>query len=142
MIAFASRANMIKGLVGGGVGIMLSLVGYRKISGTFRFTLSSDYLWDGIPLVPFVVGLFAASELISYSARGGATVTADKAVQINQGSQVLVGIRDVFSRPWQWLRTYAIGAGIGTIPGLGGGVASFMSYFVGMQRTTEPELYG
>jgi putative tricarboxylic transport membrane protein len=142
MIAFASRANMIKGLVGGGIGIMLSLVGYSEIFGTFRFTLGSDYLWDGIPLVPFVVGLFAVSELISYSARGGATVTAEKAAQINWGSQVLVGIRDVFSRPWQWLRASAIGAGIGIIPGLGGGVASFMSYFVGMQRTTEPELYG
>jgi len=42
----------------------------------------------------------------------------------------------------QWIRASAIGAGIGIVPGLGGGVAAFMSYFVGMQHTTEPELYG
>ncbi len=142
MIAFASRANMVKGLVGGGIGVMLSLVGYSEIYGTFRFTLGSDYLWDGIPLVPFVVGLFAVSELISYSARGGATVARDGAARINWRGQVGMGIRDVLSRPGQWIRASAIGAGIGIIPGLGGGVASFMSYFVGMQRTKEPELYG
>jgi putative tricarboxylic transport membrane protein len=121
---------------------MLSLVGYSDMYDSYRFTLGSNYLWDGVPLVPFVVGLFAVSELISYSARGGATVTADKAADINWHGQVLVGIRDVLSRPVQWIRASAIGAGIGIIPGLGGGVAAFMSYFVGMQRTTEPELYG
>jgi putative tricarboxylic transport membrane protein len=142
MIAFASRANMVKGLVGGGVGVILSLVGYSDIYDTFRFTMGSDYLWDGIPLVPFVVGLFAVSELISYSARGGATVAMDKAADINWRGQVLVGVRDVLSRPMQWIRASAIGAGVGIIPGLGGGVAAFMSYFVGMRHTKEPDLYG
>jgi len=142
MIAFASRANMLKGLVGGGVGVMLSLVGYSEMYGTFRFTLNSDYLWDGIPLVPFVVGLFAVSELLSYAARGGSTVSTAKAADINWHGQVLTGVRDVVMRPLQSLRASVIGAGIGIIPGLGGGVASFMSYFVGMQRTREPELYG
>jgi putative tricarboxylic transport membrane protein len=142
MIAFASRANMVKGLIGGGIGIMLSMVGYSDMYDTFRYTMGSNYLWDGIPLVPFVVGLFAVSELISYSARGGATVTAGKAASIDWHGQVLTGIRDVFSRPLQWLRASIIGAGIGIIPGLGGGVAAFMSYFVGMKHTKEPELYG
>ena len=142
MIAFASRANMVKGLVGGGIGVMLSLVGYSDMYDSFRYTMGSNYLWDGIPLVPFVVGLFAVSELISYSARGGATVTADKAADINWRGQVLVGVMDVLSRPMQWIRASAIGAGIGIIPGLGGAVAAFMSYFVGMKHTTEPDLYG
>jgi putative tricarboxylic transport membrane protein len=142
MIAFASRANMVKGLVGGGIGVMLSLVGYSDMYDSFRYTMGSSYLWDGIPLVPFVVGLFAVSELISYSARGGATVTTDKAADINWRGQVLVGVMDVLSRPMQWIRASAIGAGVGIIPGLGGAVASFMSYFVGMQRTKEPDLYG
>jgi len=40
------------------------------------------------------------------------------------------------------MRSAAIGAGIGIIPGLGGSVAAFLSYFVGMQRTKSPETYG
>jgi putative tricarboxylic transport membrane protein len=142
MIAFASRANMVKGLIGGGVGIMVSMVGYSDMYDTFRYTMGSNYLWDGIPLVPFVVGLFAVSELISYSARGGSTVKSGTAATINWHGQVMMGVRDVLSRPLQWMRASAIGAGIGIIPGLGGGVAAFMSYFVGMQHTKEPELYG
>ena len=142
MIAFASRANMVKGLIGGGIGILLSMVGYSDMYDSYRYTMGSNYLWDGVPLVPFVVGLFAVSELISYSARGGATVQAASAARINWRGQVMTGIKDVLSRPAHWIRASAIGAGIGIIPGLGGGVAAFMSYFVGMQRTKEPETYG
>jgi len=143
MIAFASRANMVKGLVGGGVGLMLSLVGYSEIYDTYRYTLGSDYLWDGIPLVPFVVGLFAVSELITYTARGGTTVSHDVSeTKINWHGQIITGIHDVLSRPVQWMRSAAIGAAIGIIPGLGGSVAAFMSYFVGMQRADDPESYG
>jgi putative tricarboxylic transport membrane protein len=134
---------MVKGLVGSGVGLMLSLVGYSEIYDTYRYTLGSDYLWDGIPLVPFVVGLFAVSELITYAARGGTTVSHDASeTKINWRGQIITGIRDVLSRPDQWMRSAAIGAGIGIIPGLGGSVAAFLSYFVGMQRADNPESYG
>jgi putative tricarboxylic transport membrane protein len=143
MIAFAARANMVKGLIGGGIGLMLSLVGYSDIYDTYRYTLGSDYLWDGIPLVPFVVGLFAVSELLTYTARGGATVTHDASeTKINWHGQILTGIMDVVTRPVQAMRAAVIGAVIGIIPGLGGSVAAFLSYFVGMQRTKSPETYG
>jgi putative tricarboxylic transport membrane protein len=143
MIAFASRANMVKGLVGGGIGLLLSMVGYSEIYDTYRYTMGSDYLWDGIPLVPFVVGLFAVSELIAYTARGGSTVSKEFAqIEINWHGQIRMGIMDVVTRPVQCIRSSAIGAAIGIIPGLGGSVAAFMSYFVGMQRTKSPETYG
>ena len=143
MIAFASRGNVIRGIIGGGIGLLLSMVGYSEMYGAFRYTFDSDYLWDGIPLVPFVVGLFAVSELINYSSRGGATVGGEvQSEGINWRAQTLQGIRDVLSRPLIWMRSACIGSGIGIIPGLGGGVASFMSYVIGMQRTREPDLYG
>ncbi len=71
------------------------------------------------------------------------TVSHDTSeTKINWHGQIITGIRDVLSRPVQWMRAAAIGAGIGIIPGLGGSVASFMSYFVGMQRAENPETYG
>ncbi len=143
MIAFAAKGNMVKGLIGGGVGVMLSMIGFSDMFGAFRFTMGSDYLWDGIPLVPFVVGVFAVSELINYSSRGGSTATTDVSSQdMDWRHQTLQGVADVLKRPIVWMRSAAIGSGIGIIPGLGGGVAAFMSYVVGMQRTKEPELYG
>ena len=142
MIAFASRANMVKGLVGGGIGLMVSLGGYSDMYDSYRYTMGSNYLWDGVPLVPFVVGLFAVSELISYSSLGGTTFQRRSTGAINWHNQVWTGVKDVFSRPVHWLRASAIGAGIGIIPGVGGGVAAFISYFVGMQHAREPETYG
>lgn len=138
MIAFAARGNMIKGLAGGGIGIMISMIGYDEMTGSFRYTHGSNYLWDGIPLVTFVTGLFAVSELIAYASRGGKTVSRSvEAGEIRWGRQVLQGIWDVASRPLQWMRAAAVGAGIGVIPGLGGGVASFMSYILAMQRSRD-----
>lgn len=143
MIAFASKGNMIKGLIGGGIGILLSLVGFSDMFGIFRYTMDSQYLWDGIPLVPFVVGIFAVSELISYSAHGGSTANIKGGKKVaGWHRQTLQGIMDVVSRPFITLRSAIVGAGIGIIPGLGGGVAAFLSYAVGMQRTKEPEKYG
>lgn len=143
MIAFAARGNMVKGLAGGGIGIMISLIGFDDMTGSFRFSHGSTYLWDGVPLVTFVTGLFAISELIAYASRGGSTVADSVEMKgVAWGRQVRQGAWDVFSRPGQAVRASAIGAGIGIIPGLGGGVASFMSYIVGMQRTRDPEGYG
>lgn len=142
-ITVAAKGNMIKGLVGGGIGILLSTIGYTEMFGVFRYTMGSDYLWDGIPLVPFVVGIFAISELFIYSARGGRTVKfADDLQSINWHKQTFQGIMDVFSRPLQAIRSALVGSGIGLIPGLGGPVASFVSYMVAMRRSKHPEDYG
>ena len=142
-IAFAARGNMVKGLVGGGLGILISMVGFSEMYGVFRFTMGSDYLWDGIPLVPFVVGVFAVSELISYTARGGTTVrVGSDSVAIDWKRQTIQGVKDTLSRPVELLRATAIGAGIGVIPGVGAGVASFLSYVVAIQASKHPESFG
>jgi len=142
-IAFAARGNMVKGLVGGGLGILISMVGFSEMYGVFRFTMGSDYLWDGISLVPFVVGVFAVSELISYTARGGTTaVVGTDSKAVDWRGQTIQGIKDTLSRPVELLRATAIGAGIGVIPGVGAGVASFLSYVVAIQASKHPESFG
>ena len=54
-VTFASRQNMVKGLAAGGVGILLSLIGFSSVFGVRRYTLGSEYLWDGIEIVPLAV---------------------------------------------------------------------------------------
>jgi len=142
-IAVAAKGNMIKGLVGGGLGVLISMVGYTEMFGVFRYTMGSEYLWDGIPLVPFVTGLFALSELIIYASRGGSTATlVDMSRSVNWGRQAIKGIMDVVSRPMLSIRSAIVGAVVGIIPGLGGPVASFVSYTVAMRSSKHPEEYG
>ena len=143
MIAFAAKGNLLKGIAGGCIGFLLSLIGFSEMVGVYRFTLGSEYLWDGIPLVPFIVGLFAVSELINYSSRGGKTFQGGGVnTDLDWRGQTAIGIRDVLSRPLVVARSAVIGTGIGIMPGLGGSVAAFMSYAVGLRRSRDPATFG
>src|SRR4029079_12939267 len=77
-VALATGGQFLRGLIAGGIGLMLSFVGYSSVSGDIRFTLDSQYLWDGIPLIPALTGLFAITEMIALSASGG-TISKDAA---------------------------------------------------------------
>jgi putative tricarboxylic transport membrane protein len=141
-IAIASRRNLIKGLAGGCIGLMLSFIGFSEMFGEYRFTLGSNYLWDGLSMVPFIVGLFAVSEMIHYAARGGTTIDESVVVKdLDWRGQTVQGMMDVVRRPMASMRSCVIGAGIGVIPGLGGSVAGFLSYIAGMRHTRD-EMYG
>ena len=65
-VALADSANLLRGLIAGGIGLMLSFVGYDAVHGGVRFAFGSDYLWDGIPLIPALVGLFGMAEMIGF----------------------------------------------------------------------------
>lgn len=144
-ISFASRGNQLKGLAGGCIGVLLSLIGYSAVFAVERYTFGSYYLWDGVQLVPLVIGLFAISEIIVYGAKGGSISQAASSAKLDKSivrKQVKQGIKDVFSRPLVILRSSAIGSVIGAIPGVGGSVANFLSYTVAMHNSSRPEEYG
>ncbi|MFC1872570.1 tripartite tricarboxylate transporter permease [Chloroflexota bacterium] len=138
-VAFAARGNMIKGLFTAGLGILISLIGYSPAILAMRFTGGSWYLFDGLPLIPVLVGLFAVSEMISYSSKGG-TIVKDKVP--GKLSGVFDGVKEVFRHKITFFRSAAIGTGIGIIPGIGGVVASFLAYSTAMQSSKHPETYG
>lgn len=137
--ATISQGSMVDGLIAGGVGILLSLIGLNEPTGLIRFTMGSEYLWDGIPLIPFFVGLFAIGELINYSARGG-TILDENITPEMRGTWV--GFVDVIRHPVCLLRSSAIGTVIGIIPGVGGETANLIAYSVAVQTSKEPESFG
>lgn len=137
-VALAAKGNLLKGLVAGGTGVLLSLIGYSSVFGILRFTGKSEYLWDGIELVPFVVGIFALSEVINYTLRGG-KITA---MATSTAGSVWQGAKDVFRHKLTFLRSSAIGTGIGIIPGVGGTAANFISYVVAKTSSRTPEIFG
>ena len=58
------------------------------------------------------------------------------------GKQAVQGIKDVLSRPLAVARSAMIGSAVGIIPGLGGPVASFVSYTVAMKRSKDSKNFG
>ena len=138
-IAVSTGGRFLRGLIAGALGLMLAFVGYDAVGGGVRFTLGSDYLWDGIQLVPALTGLFAISEMIALSVSGG-TIAREGAAEPITG--VLDGVRQA-ARHWKTtLQGSAIGTVVGAVPGLGGTVAAFLSYTAAMQISKSPETFG
>lgn len=126
IIASISGDNIIKGLMGGIVGILIALVGQDSVSGVVRFAFGNRQLSGGIPLLAVLVGLFALAELLSRSDYDPNNDPARKEkVKISQERLTLGEMK-------RCLRTCTISSIIGTIvgatPGTGGGIAAFISY--------------
>ncbi|MBI3043160.1 MAG: tripartite tricarboxylate transporter permease [Betaproteobacteria bacterium] len=139
-IALSTGGRFLRGLISGLLGLLLSFVGYDAVSGGIRFTAGSEYLWDGISLVPALTGLFAISEMINLSVKGGTVVTSGQAnVRI---TRVTDGVRAVFTHFGVTLRGSAIGAFIGAVPGVGGTVAAFLSYASTLHADRDPASFG
>ena len=133
-ISFASRASMLKGLAAGGLGILLSMIGYSDVFGVTRWAGGSQYLWDGLELVAFFVGIFAISEVIEFTSRGGRIAgKGAERIELREFRQVYQGVKEVFQYPITFVRSSLIGTFIGIIPGIGGTVANFIAYTTTLQ---------
>jgi len=139
MVATASRGKMLRGLIAGGVGLMLSFIGFDQVTGTVRYTFGIQYLWDGVHLVPALIGLFAGAEMIKLWMKGGSISGSAGQTKITKISS---GLLETF-RHWPTvLRGSLIGTVVGAIPGVGGVVASFLSYSLTVQVSKDPESFG
>ena len=76
MVAVLSGNAPLRGLAAGCLGIMIAMIGTDPQTGTLRWTFDSLYLWDGLPLVPVLLGLFALPELCD--PRGRTLVDRDR----------------------------------------------------------------
>ncbi|MCS0496573.1 tripartite tricarboxylate transporter permease [Ancylobacter mangrovi] len=124
-VAVLSGKAPLRGLVAACLGVMLAMIGADPQTGTLRWTLGSFYLWDGLPLMPLILGLFALPELCDLLiARTSISPTARYSI----ATGMLQGARDCFRNWWLVLRCSWIGAGFGIIPGIGGSVIDWLAY--------------
>jgi putative tricarboxylic transport membrane protein len=140
-IAVSVRGKLLRGLIAGCLGLLFAYVGSDLITGDIRFSAGVDYLWDGIPLVPTLTGMFAISQMIELALKGGSVTTkADEATMRISG--VWEGVMSVFHHWPVLLRGSIIGTVIGAVPGLGGTVAAFLSYSSTAQTAHDGDTFG
>lgn len=140
IIASISNGNIIKGLMGGILGIFISIIGQDSVSGALRFTFGNKKLAGGIPLIVTLVGLFAIAELLSKANYNPAKDPARK--------ERLKLDRETVS--WaefkRCIRAMLVSSGIGTIvgatPGTGGGIAAFISYDQAKKMSKQGDNFG
>ena len=138
-IAVSTGGRLLQGLITACVGLIAGFVGYDGVSGEVRYDFGIDFLWDGVKLVPALIGLFAIAEMINLSVKGGTVAENPEIVKIQK---VFDGVKAVFKNYPTMLRGSAIGTFIGAVPGVGGTVAAFLSYSTQVQMAKDPETYG
>src|ERR1700712_1405661 len=94
MVAVLSGSARLRGAVAGCLGVMIAMIGTDPQSGTLRWTFDSLYLWDGLPLTPLLLGVFALPELCDLLISRTA-IAADTSIgNIYKGQ--LQGMKDCF----------------------------------------------
>lgn len=125
MVAVLAGNTPLKGLAAAGLGIMLAMIGSDPQSGTMRWTLDLLYLWDGLPLLPITLGLFALPELCDL-AISRTSIASNTKVDVRAG--MLQGARDCFRHIFLVLRCSWLGASLGAVPGIGSAIIDWLAY--------------
>ena len=139
LIGSLSSGNLLKGVISGLAGLLAGTIGYSE-AGVARGTFGSVYLLDGIPVIPAMIGMFAASELF-HLVRSEYLVEDSEARRVSV-KQILEGFRSVIRYPWIVLRGSFIGVLVGSIPGVGSSVANLLSYTVTRRNDDDPDSFG
>lgn len=139
IIVSISADSVIKGLIGGVVGLLVATVGIDAVTGYTRFTFDTTYLLGGISFIPILVGLFAFSQtLISIEETYGTTLKKAKL----KVKGLLPSRNDWRATRIHMMRSGLIGTFIGTIPGTGGDIAAYVSYNEAKRFAKQPEEFG
>jgi putative tricarboxylic transport membrane protein len=138
LIARLRGRHLARGLLAGVFGLLLGTLG-TSARGAARGTLGIDLLLDGIPVVPAIVGLFAAAELFNLVGRD--YIVDDLTKRRVSPNRILIGMRDTFRYPGTLLRGALLGTGIGILPG-GHAIANLLSYSEARRAAKDPEQFG
>jgi putative tricarboxylic transport membrane protein len=143
LIAAISANDLLKGMIAGFFGLMIGAIGTDHIYGTPRAAFGFLELYDGVPLVPALIGLFAISEALIMLERSTVVSKGDVADGRGAGwADTLDGLRLSVKYWWQTIWTAFVGLAIGIVPGAGASIASFVAYQQSRMFSKTPELYG
>lgn len=137
IISGISGDSVIKGLITGLLGLLVTTIGLDPVGGIDRFTFDIIQLASGINIIPAMIGLFAIAEII----RKAKTVNmpVDEAIKFQKKK---LPFKEVLLYWKTLLRSSMIGTFIGAIPGTGSAIASFISYNEAKRNSKDPASFG
>ena len=135
VIASVSGKSLVKGLISGGLGVLLASVGIDSVSGLTRFTFGNLRLYNGIKMLAVLLGVYAIAQMIGRINKTEA-VAVSELKEIDKDDHITKA--DVKKTLPTMLKSSFIGAFIGAIPGTGGAIASFIAYNEA-KRCAKPE---
>jgi len=143
LIAVIAAKDTLKGLISGLFGLLIGVIGTDHIYNAPRATFGFLELYDGVPLVAALIGLFAVSEAL--------VMIEEKLIVGREGREramraswadTLEGLRLTVQKWWHIVWTSFVGLFIGIVPGAGASIAAFVAYQQSRMWSKHPERYG
>ena len=138
IIAGVSSKSLLKGLMSGALGLIISTIGLDPIDGTKRFMFGQAFLAEGINTTCALIGLFSMSQVFilaeaEIKKRAKAAKFTDKMTLTRSEKRMLFPTV---------IRSWIIGNIIGILPGAGASIACFMGYNTAKQASKHKEQFG
>ncbi|MDE2836244.1 MAG: tripartite tricarboxylate transporter permease [Chloroflexota bacterium] len=128
-VAIVSAGAFVKGMLTACLGLFIGMIGFVNIASETRATFGIDYLYDGINIVPVVVGLFAIPEIADLVISNTPVAKERLSEMLKEGNRdVARGMREALRHKWLITRSSLIGVFIGAMPGLGPTPAHWLAY--------------
>lgn len=138
IIASVSSKSIVKGLISGALGLLLSTIGMDPMEGYFRFTFGQAALYEGLPFTATLIGLFSMSQVLTLAEKKirkpGEMVEFDDKVSLSRKE-----IKRILPTT---LRSWIIGNVVGILPGAGATIASFLGYNTAQRFSKHKEEFG
>lgn len=138
LISAVSSGSMIKGLLSGVFGILVSMVGVDQASGAVRLTFGVPDLETGFRLLPVILGMLVMSQVIGDVIDIHAPIDKVKATT----RSMFMSFNDLRKQWFNLIRSSLIGTWIGILPGIGGTTAAIASYTTARNFSKTPEKFG
>ena len=140
LVSYLASKSVPKALCMAAVGLLLGTVGIDPVRSTERFSFGSLTLQGGIELIPMVIGLFGMAEVFLMLER---RMRLQDVVQAPSGLMNLLPTR----RDWRnsagaISRGTLVGFAVGTLPGAGATISSFVAYSLEKRQSRQPERFG
>jgi putative tricarboxylic transport membrane protein len=143
LIAVIAARDTLKAMIAGFFGLLIGVIGTDHIYNAPRATFGFLELYDGVPLVAALIGLFAISEAL--------VMIEEKMIVAEEGREratrarwehTIEGLRISLRKWWHIVWTSFVGLFIGIVPGAGASIAAFVAYQQSRLWSKHPELYG
>lgn len=140
VVASLATGNLLKGIIGAIIGLLLACIGMDPVSGSARLTFNTLALAGGINVIPTLIGLFAIPQAIILAS--SANVSAQLAPYKSSPGIFLRTFLEVIKRIKTLTISSIVGIIVGILPGAGGNIGSFIAYNEAKRFSSYPEKFG
>ena len=144
IISSLSAESLLKGIAGGFLGLMISMIGMAPVGGDVRFDLGIPDFQGGVELISILIGFFCIPEILKLALNPDGDyeeIEADGYVKPDKHPMIL-GLMHCVTGWGNTLRSSIIGAFIGILPGAGGNIANLVAYSETKRVAKDPETFG